>query len=84
MYPGQTVTVKDGAAYGMIMLQGHGRFGVHPIETPALIRYGELTRDEYFVSASAAKKGVKIVNESSCEPIVMLKHFAENPDLQTV
>ncbi|MBQ4071268.1 MAG: hypothetical protein IJD51_02490 [Clostridia bacterium] len=82
VYPGQTVTVKDGAAYGMIMLEGHGRFGSHVIETPTLIRYGSLTRDEYFVSASAAARGVTVTNESDTEPIVMLKHFAENPDLE--
>ena len=82
VYPKQKVTIKDGAAYGMIMLQGHGTFGVHKIETPTLIRYGELTNDEYFVSAKAAKEGVVIENTSESEPIVMLKHFAENPDLK--
>ena len=81
VYPGQKVTIKDGAAYGMIMLQGHGTFGGHVIETPALIRYGQLTHDEYFVSAKAAKEGVLIENLSESDPIVMLKHFAENPDL---
>lgn len=81
VYPGQKVTIKDGAAYGMIMLQGHGTFGGHVIETPALIRYGQLTHDEYFVSAKAAKEGVVIENLSESDPIVMLKHFAENPDL---
>ena len=84
VYPGQKVTIKDGAAYGMIMLQGHGTFGGHVIETPALIRYGQLTHDEYFVSAEAAKKGVVIENLSESDPIVMLKHFAENPDLEKV
>ena len=79
--PGQKVVIKDQAAYGMIMLQGRGKFGVHKIETPTLIRYGELTRDEYFVSEEAAKQGVVIENLSDCEPIVMLKHFAENPEL---
>ncbi len=82
VYPGKTVTVKDSAAYGMIMLEGHGKFGSHIIETPTLIRYGQLTNDEYFVSSDAAEKGVVIVNESATEPIVMLKHFAENPDLE--
>jgi hypothetical protein len=33
--PGKTVNIKDEAAYGMIMLQGHGKFGVWDIETPA-------------------------------------------------
>src|SRR5690606_29993597 len=26
--PGQTVTIKDAAAYGLIMMQGHGKMGV--------------------------------------------------------
>ena len=75
------LVIKDAAAYGMIMLQGHGTFGGHIIETPALIRYGQLTYDEYFVSADAAAAGVVIENLSPSDPIVMLKHFAENPDL---
>ena len=81
--PGAAVTIKDAAAYGMILMQGHGTMGVWDIETPALIRYGQLTYDEYFVSEDAAKAGVRIVNLSKADPIVMLKHFgAENPDLK--
>lgn len=80
--PGASVVVKDAAAYGLIMMQGRGTMGVWEIETPALIRYGQLTHDEYFVSEAAAKEGVKIVNTSSTDPIVMLKHFGPgNPDL---
>ncbi|MCQ2796336.1 MAG: hypothetical protein MJ213_03415 [Bacilli bacterium] len=81
VYPNQKVIIKDNAAYGMILIQGHGSMGKWEIETPTLIRYGELTNDEFFVSEEAAKKGVTIVNKSSNEPLVMLKHFAENPDL---
>ncbi|MDB4292598.1 hypothetical protein N9954_04270 [Maribacter sp.] len=81
--PGQTVTIKDNACYGMIMMQGHGKMGVWDIETPSLIRYGQLTYDEYFVTEQAAKEGVTIVNHSSTDPIVMLKHFGpKNPDLK--
>jgi hypothetical protein len=81
--PGKTVTVRDGGAYGLIMMQGHGRMGVWDIETPALIRFGQLTHDEYFVSEAAARKGVKIINPSATDPIVMLKHFGPaNPDLK--
>jgi hypothetical protein len=81
--PGATVTIKDSAAYGLIMMQGHGTMGVWNIETPALIRYGQLTNDEFFVSEAAAKEGVKIVNQSSTDPIVILKHFGPcNPDLK--
>jgi hypothetical protein len=80
--PRQTVTICDSAAYGLIMMQGHGKMGTWDIETPALIRYGQLTHDEFFVSEDAAKKGVRIVNLSPTDPIVMLKHFGPgNPDL---
>ena len=82
VYPGRTVTVTDGAAYGFILIEGHGKFGKWDIETPTLIRYGELTNDEFFVTEKAAKRGITITNESKTENIVMLKHFAENPDLK--
>ena len=82
VFPGQTVTIKDSAAYGLIMMQGHGKMGDWAIETPALIRYGQLTNDEFFVSEKAALEGVTIVNTSTTDPIVMLKHFGpSNPDL---
>lgn len=81
--PGATVVIRDQAAYGMIMMQGHGTMGVWDIETPTMIRYGQLTHDEYFVTEDAAKEGVKIVNHSKTDPIVMLKHFGpENPELK--
>ncbi len=81
--PGATVTIKDSAAYGMIMMQGHGKMGVWDIETPSLIRYGQLTHDEFFISEKAAIDGVVIVNLSKSDPIVMLKHFGpDNPDLK--
>ena len=80
--PGATVTIRDRGAYGMIMMQGHGKMGVWNVETPSLIRYGQLTFDEFFVTEKAAMEGVKIVNASSTDPIVMLKHFGPgNPDL---
>lgn len=80
--PGQTVTIKDAAAYGLIMMQGHGTMGVWDIETPTMIRYGQLTNDEFYVSEKAAQGGIKIVNPSKTDPIVMLKHFGpNNPDL---
>jgi hypothetical protein len=82
VFPGQSVTIKDSAAYGLIMMQGHGKMGVWDIETPALIRYGQLTNDEFFVSKKAAMEGVRITNKSTTDPIVMLKHFGPgNPDM---
>ncbi|HSV72828.1 MAG TPA: hypothetical protein VLH79_03620 [Chthonomonadales bacterium] len=80
--PGRTAVVRDGAAYGLIVLQGHGTMGAWDIEAPALIRYGQLTSDEFFVSEAAARAGVRIANPSRTDPIVMLKHFGpDNPDL---
>lgn len=73
--PGRKATIKDAGAYGLIVLQGHGKLGIWDIETPSLIRFGQLTHDEYFVSAEAAQAGVTISNPSKTDPIVMLKHF---------
>ena len=80
--PGQTVTIYDGAAYGLIMMQGRGKLGIWEVETPALIRYNQLTNDEFFVSEKAAVNGVTISNYSRVDPMVLLKHFGPaNPDL---
>jgi len=79
--PGRTAVIRDEAAYGLIMMQGHGTLNGMRLETPALIRYGQLTNDEYFVSEKTALEGVRIVNGSDADPIVMLKHFGpENPE----
>lgn len=80
--PGQTVTIYDGAAYGLIMMQGRGKLGIWEVETPALIRYNQLTNDEFFVSEKTAVNGVTISNYSRVDPMVLLKHFGPaNPDL---
>jgi hypothetical protein len=81
--PGRTVTIKDSAAYGMITVQGVGRFGRLEIETPSLIRFGQMTKDELFVTQCAAQRGIEITNRSDQEPLVILKHFGPgNPDAQ--
>jgi hypothetical protein len=73
--PGRSVTVQDDAAYGLIVVQGHGKFGTLDIESPALIRFDQMTNDELYVSANAAREGVAVTNESSTDDLVMLKHF---------
>ena len=80
--PGQTAVVKDGAAYGCIIVQGHGTFGTYDAEAAIMLRFGQPSADEYFVSEPAARQGVKITNLSRWEPLVMLKHFGPNhPDM---
>ena len=77
VFPGQTVTIKDSGAYGCILTQGHGTIGGYDCEAAGMLRYGQLSADEFFVGAEAAAKGVTITNKS-CEPLVMLKHFGPN------
>jgi len=80
--PRQTVTIKDGAAYGCIILQGHGKFGVYDAEASVILRFGQASNDEYFVCESSAKEGVVITNESKFQNMVILKHFGPNhPDM---
>jgi hypothetical protein len=73
--PGVEVVIRDRAAYGCLCVQGRGRFGDFVMESPTLIRYGQLTADEFFVSQARAADGVLVRNESPVEPLVILKHF---------
>jgi hypothetical protein len=46
-----------------------------------MIRFGDMTEDEIFVTAAAARDGVRIENHSATDPLVLLKHFGPgNPD----
>jgi hypothetical protein len=77
------VTIRDSAAYGLILTQGHGTFGKHAVSTPAMIRFGQMTEDELFVTAETARQGVRIQNLSDTDPLVLLKHFGPgNPDAE--
>lgn len=79
--PRRSVTIKDGAAYGLIVVQGEGTIGTHRVGAPTMIRFGEMTQDELFVSAATAEAGVRIENASGSDPLVILKHFGPgNPD----
>jgi len=73
--PGRTATIKEDAAYGLIVIQGHGKIGSLDIESPAMIRFGQMTQDELFVTVGTAHAGIEIKNESTAENLVMLKHF---------
>ena len=84
IYPGQTVVIQDDSAYGCLVIQGHGQIGKYKCESPTLIRYGELTADEFFVSKSKAKEGVTLTNLSKYEPLVLLKHFGPDGNILPV
>ena len=81
--PGRAVTLRDAEAYGIIVVQGAGKFGAHEVMAPSMIRFGEMTQDEFFITAGAAQSGVRIVNTGESEPLVILKHFGPgNPDAE--
>lgn len=77
--PGAKCTIKDGGAYGWITVQGIGKIGGLVLETPAMIRFGQMTDDEVFVSARRAGEGVTFENTGTT-PLVGLRYFG--PDAQ--
>jgi hypothetical protein len=84
--PGGRCTIKDNGAYGLIVTQGYGRIGKLRVDCPALIRFGQLTEDEVFVSYGAAREGVTFENHSNRDPLVALRYFGPdtNPDAPAV
>lgn len=84
--PGVRVTIKDAGACGLIVTQGHGRIGKMNVDCPAVIRFGQLTEDEIFVSHDAATAGVTFENVSSRDPLVSLRYFGPDacPDAPNV
>ena len=77
LQPGAKCTIKDGGAYGWITVQGSGKVGKLVLQTPAMIRFGEMTMDEVFVTAKAAAAGVTFENTGT-EPLVGLRYFGPN------
>src|SRR3974390_573631 len=67
--------ICDSAAYRLILTQGFGKLGKHTVATPSMIRFGEMTQDELFVTAAAAERGVEVENLSETDSLVLLKHF---------
>jgi hypothetical protein len=79
--PGTSVTIKDNGAYGLIAVQGTGTIGKQKLQTPAMIRFNDLTEDEFFVGFDAARAGVKFTNTGS-EPLVTLRYFGPDTNPQ--
>ena len=60
------------------MIQGHGTFGDFACEAPGLLRFDQISGDEFFVAEFAAKGGIVIANKGVYEPLVILQNFANN------
>jgi hypothetical protein len=78
--PGKKCQLRDPGASGWITVQGSGRIGRMALDTPAMIRFGEETEDEVFISYEAATSGV-VVENTGAEPLVGLRYFG--PDVHS-
>ena len=79
LQPGAKCTIKDGGAYAWITVQGSGTVENMTLQSPVMIRFGDMTEDEVFVTCSKANEGVTYENTGT-EPLVGLRYFG--PDAQ--
>lgn len=79
--PGARCTIYDPGASGVIVTQGHGSIGKLEVDCPSIIRFGQMTQDEVFISHDAAQQGVTFVNTSQTDPLVTLRYFG--PDVHS-
>ena len=81
--PGAKCTIKDGAASGWITTQGSGRIGNLKLQSPVMIRFGDMTEDEVFITQKAAAAGIEVENTGT-EPLVGLRYFGPDafPDAE--
>ena len=77
--PGAHCTIRDDGASGVIVTQGHGRIGKLEVDCPSIIRFGQMTQDEVFISNEAALAGTTFENHSKTDPLVTLRYFG--PDV---
>jgi hypothetical protein len=81
VHPGKTAIFQADTAAGCILTQGYGAFGRYKAAAPTLLRFGQLSADEFFAGHGAASKGIEVQNHSDCEPLVFLAHFPASPAL---
>jgi hypothetical protein len=74
---GAKCVINDPGASGWITVQGSGRINGLPLQTPAMIHFGEEPADEVYITAAAAADGLVIEN-TGYEPLVGLRYFGPN------
>ncbi|QNN22244.1 hypothetical protein HED60_08140 [Planctomycetales bacterium ZRK34] len=84
--PGGKVTITDNGATSIIVTQGEGKINNLRLNCPKMIGFTELTEDEVYITAAAAKAGVTYENTSETEPLVILRYFGPetNPDAPNI
>ncbi|MEJ6581349.1 MAG: hypothetical protein QNL33_11085 [Akkermansiaceae bacterium] len=80
--PGGEATIKDKGAYSAIVVQGEGSANKLRLSCPKLLRFNELSEDEFFATEKAAHEGIVFKNSSTTEPLVLLRYFGPevNPE----
>jgi len=73
--PGARCTIRDAGAYGLTVVQGQGKMNALRLDCPKMIGFSDLTEDEVFCTAGAAREGVVFENTSRSEPLVVLRYF---------
>lgn len=84
--PREKVTIKDNGAYSLIVVAGEGFANKLRLNCPKLIRFNELTQDEFFCTETSALAGVTFENTSETETLVCLRYFGPevNPNAPAV
>lgn len=72
--PGAQYVLRDAGPSGVVAVQGCGKLGTWDVQTPTMIRFGQLTQDEFFITEPVANAGV-LVKNTGCEPLVLLRYF---------
>ena len=80
--PGVRLTLRDPGASSAIVVQGQGTANGLALSSPSMIGFHDMTQDEIFVTEPAAQAGVVIENTSSVEPLVLLRYFGPDTDLE--
>ncbi len=80
--PGGKATITDNGAYSAIVVQGEGQANKLRLNCPKLLRFNELSEDEFFATERAAQAGITFENTSATEPLVLLRYFGPevNPE----
>jgi len=74
VFPDREIKIQEESAFGAIIIQGRGLLNDVQIESPSLIKYGQTTSDEFFITNIAAQN-LCIKNTSKNENLVILEHF---------
>ena len=84
--PGGQAIITDNGAYSAIVVQGEGHANKLKLNCPKLLRFNELSEDEFFATESAAQTGITFKNTSATEPLVLLRYFGPevNPQAPSI